>query len=66
MDYVGAEGQLSMIPNLFTLHNVDLGANNSRIKQDGWKEQTQSVFTSAELGWKSMIYLSATARNDWS
>lgn len=66
MDYVGAEGQLSMIPNFFTLHNVDLGANNSRIKQDGWKEQTQSVFASAELGWKSMIYLSATARNDWS
>lgn len=25
MDYVGAEGQLSMIPNFFTLHNVDLG-----------------------------------------
>lgn len=62
----GAEGQLSMIPNFFTLHNVDLGANNSRLKQDGWKEQTQSVFASAELGWRSMIYLSATARNDWA
>lgn len=60
----GAEGQLSMIPNFFTLHNVDLSANNSRLKQDGWKEQTQSVFASAELGWRSMIYLSATARND--
>lgn len=62
----GAEGQLSMIPNFFTLHNVDLDANNSRLKQDGWKEQTQSVFASAELGWRSMIYLSATARNDWA
>lgn len=62
----GAEGQLSMIPNFFTLHNVDLSANNSRLKQDGWKEQTQSVFASAELGWKSMIYLSVTARNDWA
>lgn len=62
----GAEGQLSMIPNFFTLHNVDLSANNSYIRQDGWKEQTQSVFASAELGWKSMIYLSATARNDWA
>lgn len=66
MDEVGAEGQLSMIPNFFALHNVDLGANNSRLKQDGWEEQTQSVFASAELGWKSMLYLSATARNDWS
>lgn len=62
----GAEGQLSMIPNFFTLHNVDLSANNSRLKQDGWKEQTQSVFASAELGWRSMVYLSATARNDWA
>lgn len=62
----GAEGQLSMIPNFFTLHNVDLNANNSRIVQDGWKEQTQSVFASAELGWRSMVYLSATARNDWA
>lgn len=62
----GAEGQLSMIPNFFTLHNVDLDANNSRIVQDGWKEQTQSVFASAELGWRSMVYLSATARNDWA
>lgn len=62
----GAEGQLSVIPNFFTLHNVDLSANNSRLKQDGWKEQTQSVFASAELGWRSMVYLSATARNDWA
>ncbi len=66
MDYIGAEGQISMIPNFFTLHNVDLGANNSRMRQDGWKEQTQSVFGSAELGWRSMVYLSATARNDWA
>ena len=62
----GAEGQLTLIPNFFTLHNVDLSANNSRLKQDGWKEQTQSVFASAELGWRSMVYLSATARNDWA
>lgn len=62
----GAQGQLSMIPNFFTLHNVDLDANNSRIVQEGWKEQTQSVFASAELGWRSMVYLSATARNDWA
>ena len=65
-DVVGAEGQLSMIPNFFTLHNVNLGANNSRIKQTGWEEQNQSIFASAELGWRSMVYLSATARNDWS
>lgn len=62
----GAEGQISMIPNFFTLHNINLNANNSRLKQDGWKEQTQSVFASAELGWRSMVYLSATARNDWA
>lgn len=65
-DEVGAQGQLSMIPNFFALNNVNLSANNSKILQDGWKEQTQSVFASVELGWKSMLYLTATARNDWA
>lgn len=65
-DEVGAEGQLSLIPNFFTLHNVDLNANNSRIIQDGWEEKTHSLFASMEFGWRSMVYLSLTARNDWA
>lgn len=27
---------------------------------------TQSIFASAEIGWKSMLYLTLTGRNDWA
>lgn len=33
--------------------------------QTGWREQTQSLFASAELGYKSTYYLTLTGRNDW-
>lgn len=65
-DEEGAKGQLSQIPNFFAYKNIDLNATNSGVIQEGWREQTQSVFASAELGWKGMLYLSATARNDWA
>lgn len=65
-DEEGAKGQLSQLPNFFAFRNIDLEATNSGVIQEGWREQTQSVFASAELGWKGMLYLSATARNDWA
>ncbi|MCP9611752.1 TonB-dependent receptor [Coprobacter tertius] len=52
------------IPNVFNV--FDLDNSKKRARQEGWEEQTQSVFASAELGWKSMIYLSLTGRNDWA
>ena len=33
--------------------------------QDGWREQTQSVFASAEVGFKNTYFLTLTGRNDW-
>ena len=33
--------------------------------QEGWREQTQSIFASAELGYKSTYYITLTGRNDW-
>ncbi|MCT4591144.1 MAG: SusC/RagA family TonB-linked outer membrane protein [Carboxylicivirga sp.] len=52
------------IPNLFTTMNV---AKNRTVSayQDKWHDQTQSVFGSVEIGYKSMFYLTATGRNDW-
>ncbi len=64
-DEMGLNGQL-VIPNFFTVHNLGFANRDFTVVQNGWKEQTQSVFASAELGWRSMIYLSATARNDWA
>ena len=65
-DEEGAQGQLSQLPNFFAFRNIDLNATNSGVIQNGWREQTQSIFASAELGFKSMVYLSLTARNDWA
>ena len=52
------------IPNVFNV--FDLDNTQKKARQDEWQEQTQSVFASAELGWKSMLYLTLTGRNDWA
>ena len=31
-----------------------------------FEEQTQSIFASVEVGWKQMLYLTLTGRNDWA
>ena len=48
--------------NLFTAGN--LGANSTNV-QDGYRQQVQSVFVNAEIGFNSMIYLTLAGRNDW-
>lgn len=52
------------IPNVFNV--FDLDNTQKKARQDEWQEQTQSVFASVELGWKSMFYLTLTGRNDWA
>ena len=52
------------IPNVFNV--FDLDNTQKKARQDEWEEQTQSIFTSAEVGWKSMLYLTLTGRNDWA
>ncbi|SFN20809.1 TonB-dependent receptor [Bacteroides xylanisolvens] len=51
------------IPNVFNV--FDLDNTQKKARQDEWEEQTQSIFASAEVGWKSMFYLTLTGRNDW-
>ena len=52
------------IPNMFTV--FDLDKEKSRAQKYGWQEQTQSIFASVEMGYKSMLYLTVTGRNDWA
>ena len=54
----------SGVPNLFTV--FDLDREKSRAQKWGWQEQTQSLFGSIEVGWRSMLYLTVTGRNDWA
>lgn len=52
------------IPNVFNV--FDLDNTQKKARQDEWEEQTLSIFASAEVGWKSMLYLTLTGRNDWA
>lgn len=51
------------IPNVFNVFSIDQSAMVK--SQSGWREQTQSVYASAEIGFKSAYYLTLTGRNDW-
>lgn len=52
------------LANVFNIQNLSNSSKTLRI-QEGWREQTQSVFGSAEIGFKSTYFLTVTARNDW-
>lgn len=64
-DLTGTRGDLSL-PNFFAIRNIDLGHDKTIYKEDNWVEQTHSIFGSADLGWRSMLYLTLTGRNEWS
>lgn len=51
------------LPNFFTIAQLDKAT--TKREQTGYREQTQSIFASAELGYKSAYYLTLTGRNDW-
>ncbi|TRX43509.1 hypothetical protein FNW54_18150 [Bacteroides sp. HF-5092] len=52
------------IPNLFNVYDLD--NVKKRATQVAWEEMTQSIFANVEVGWKSMLYLTLTGRNDWA
>lgn len=63
---VNADGvkQGLSIANIFSVQNI-LSSNAAK-QQEVSRYQTQSVLGSASLGYKDMLYLDLTARNDWS
>lgn len=52
------------LPNIFNV--FDLDDSKKRAEKSGWHDQTQSIFASVEVGWKQMLYLTVTGRNDWA
>ena len=52
------------LPNVFNV--FDLDDTKKRAEKTGWHDQTQSLFASVEVGWKQMLYLTVTGRNDWA
>lgn len=59
-------GPLASVNNLFTLNNIDRKDVGSKLDQSGWHSQNQAVFANVQVGFKSMVYLDVTAREDWS
>lgn len=57
------EGEKPGLANGFYVQN--LSVRKTMKLEDAWREQTQSLFASAELGYKSTYYLTLTGRNDW-
>ena len=57
-------GPLLTVPNLFSGENLD--PNKPGQGQDYSRSKNVAVFASAELGYKRMLYLTLTGRNDWS
>ena len=51
------------LPNFFTVAQLD--KETGKREETGYREQTQSIFASAEVGYKSTYYLTLTGRNDW-
>lgn len=56
-------GEKPGLTNGFYIQN--LSTVRTRNMQSGWREQTQSIYASAEVGYKSTYYLTLTGRNDW-
>ncbi len=53
-----------LLANVFNLQNLSNTSKTKRL-QEGWREQTQSVFASVEVGFKNTYFLTLTGRNDW-
>ena len=62
----GYKGTLLGVPNKFAASNIDPA--NGRISEKGGDSRVRNhaVFANLELGWKSMLYLTLTGRNDWN
>lgn len=62
--YYTVGGDLNSVANNFTLKN--LNTNKLVPDENGYHDQTQSIFMTAQLGWQSKLYLDATGRVDWA
>lgn len=60
----GGPIQENGLANVFNV--FDLDDTKKRASKSGWHDQTRSIFGSLELGWKKMLYLTLTGRNDWA
>lgn len=62
----GYRGPLLLVPNMFAASNID-SSKGRVIEQEGdSRVRNHALFANVELGYKSMLYLTLTGRNDWN
>lgn len=62
----GLEGFLVLVPDFFSFENIDMADAQTRPIQSGYHDQTQALFATLQVGYKSLVYLDLTARNEWA
>ena len=62
----GYKGTLLGVTNKFSASNID--PSNGRVSESGGDSHVRNhaAFANVELGWRSMVYLTMTGRNDWN
>ncbi len=56
-------GDLLGVPNLFTFNNMN---TDKGFYKNTYRDQVQSAFATAQIGYKNMVFLDATFRTDWN
>ena len=59
-----ADGAGLVVPNLFTVDNISAGSLDYYNRR--YEKSINSVYGMVNLGWKDIMYVDLTARNDWS
>ena len=62
----GYEGYLAGIPNKFTYNNIISDNSQSFPTQENYHDQIQAVYATMQLGWRGMLYVDVSVRNDWA
>ena len=62
----GYKGTLLGVTNGFSASNID--PSNGRISESGGDSRVRNhaIFANVELGWRSMLFMTLTGRNDWN
>ena len=56
-------GDLLGVPNLFTFNNMN---TSKGFYKNTYRDQVQSIFATAQLGYRNMVFLDVTGRADWN
>lgn len=62
--YFSIGGDLNSVANRFTLNQLNIAG--IKPSESIYHDQVQSIFATAQLGWKSRLYLDLTGRIDWA